>query len=64
MYFTFISQLHCSHFLIICFYNFFLQIHGTFKYKRNSQNNIKYLFKDNPDYCKFFLPDIIEDISE
>lgn len=44
--------------------NIFLQIYGTFQYKYNSKNNSKYLFKDNPDYCKFFLPDIIEDISE
>ncbi|XP_050541162.1 uncharacterized protein LOC126905481 isoform X2 [Daktulosphaira vitifoliae] len=40
------------------------QIYGTFKYKFNPQNKAKYLFKDSPDYCKFFLPDIIEDISD
>jgi len=28
------------------------------------QNNTRYLFKDNPDYGKFFLQDIIEDISD
>jgi len=28
------------------------------------QNNTRYLFKDNPDYGKFFLQDILEDISE
>ncbi|XP_022179116.1 uncharacterized protein LOC111039792 [Myzus persicae] len=40
------------------------QVHGSFKYKHNPQNNTRYLFKDNPDYGKFFLPDIIEDISD
>ncbi|XP_026810892.1 uncharacterized protein LOC113552289 [Rhopalosiphum maidis] len=40
------------------------QVHGTFKYKHMPQNNTRYLFKDNPDYGKFFLQDILEDISD
>ncbi|XP_025412248.1 uncharacterized protein LOC112684793 [Sipha flava] len=40
------------------------QVHGTFKYKYNPQNNARYLFKKNPDWCTFLLSDIIKDMSD